>query len=436
VSRSERLAIVGGVRTPFLKAGTGFRRVGAADVARTVLSELLARVPVDPATVDEVILGCAGQPHDAQNVARVAALRAGFPAHVPAVTVHRNCASGFEALTQALVRVRAGAGELFVVGGVETMSRAPLLFREDATAWFASLVRAKSVGGKVAALAHWRPRFLAPRVALLDALTDPVCGLSMGETAEVLAREWAVSREAQDAFALESHRRAKRARDEGRLAAEIAPVVRLDDDARGEPGDVVAHDNGVRDELTLEQLARLKPYFDRRFGTVTVGNSCQVSDGAAAFVVASESKLAQLRLAPLGWLVDFAYVGLDPRRMGLGPVHATAKLLATTRLELGDFDVVELNEAFAAQVLGCLAASRSDDFARRELGRERALGEFDPARLNGNGGAIALGHPVAATGGRLVLTALHELQRRGGRRALATLCVGGGQGGALALEAP
>jgi len=418
------------VRTPFQRAGTGFRRTSAVDLARSVMVEAIARCEVDPAQIDEVILGCAGQPFDAQNVARVAALRAGVPESVPATTVHRNCASGMEAITEALLRVRAGAGGLFLVGGVEAMSRFPLLFGEAATEWFTALSRAKGAVARLRTAARWRPRFLAPRVALLDGLRDPVSGMMMGETAELLAREFSIPRDEQDAFALESHRRAEWAQAERRFEVEIAPIVGLDGGTTS-----VESDNGPRPGLTREQLLKLKPYFDRRFGTVTVGNSCQLTDGAVALLVASEARAKELRLAPLGWLVEFAYAGLDPARMGLGPVHATARLLERAGRKLDDFPIVELNEAFAAQVLACAKAFESDDFARTKLGLERAMGRLDLQRVNVNGGAIALGHPIAATGARLVLTALHEIRRRRERRALATLCVGGGQGAALALEA-
>jgi acetyl-CoA C-acetyltransferase/acetyl-CoA acyltransferase len=441
---AERLAIVGGARSPFQRAGTGFRRTPAADLARFAFVEALARCECDPAAIDEVILGCSGQPHDAQNLARVAALRAGIPERVPAVTVHRNCASGMEALTQALLRVRAGAGGLFLVGGVDSMSCAPLVYSQRATDWFAALARAKGLGARLALLARLRPSFFKPRIALIEALTDPVSGMIMGATAERLARDFSIAREAQDAFALESHRKAAAARREGRFAAEIAPAIGLDaggDTPRAKSaapraeGAAIVADNGIREELTPEQLKKLPPFFDRRFGSVTVGNSCQVTDGAAALVVGSAQRIAELRLEPLGFLDEFAYAGLEPARMGLGPVHATTALLDRIGGGLGRFDLIEMNEAFAAQVLACLLAFESDDYARTRLKREQALGPIDRQRLNVNGGAIALGHPPGATGIRLVLTALHELKRRGGRSALATLCVGGGQGAALALAA-
>jgi acetyl-CoA C-acetyltransferase/acetyl-CoA acyltransferase len=426
----ERLVIVGGARTPFLRAGTGFRKAPAADLARFAFVEALARCECDPGELDEVILGCSGQPHDAQNLARVAALRAGVPDRVPAVTVHRNCASGMEALTQALLRVRAREGGLFLVGGVESMSCAPLVYSQRATDWFAGLARAKTPGARLKLLTRLRPAFFKPRVALIEALTDPVSGMIMGATAERLARDFSIGRAAQDEFALESHRKAAAAQRAGRFTAEIAAAVGIDAE-----GGAVEADNGIRAELTPAQLGKLPPFFDRRWGSVTVGNSCQVTDGAVALVVGSARRVDALGLHPLGYLDEFAYAGLDPARMGLGPVHATAALLQRIGGNLGRFDLIEMNEAFAAQMLACLQAFASDDFARAHLRRQQALGPLDPQRLNVNGGAIALGHPPGATGLRLVLTVLHELRRRGGRTALATLCVGGGQGAALALEA-
>jgi acetyl-CoA C-acetyltransferase/acetyl-CoA acyltransferase len=263
-------------------------------------------------------------------------------------------------------------------------------------------------------------------VALKLGLTDPVSGLMMGETAEVLAEEWSVTREEQDAFALESHHRAAAAQKRGTFAEEITPVN------AGE-GQEVSADVGPRPDQSAAALAKLPPVF-RKGGTVTVGNSCQVTDGAAAVVVMpGEAARAEGR-TPLGYLRAFAYAGCDPKRMGLGPAFATSKLLQKTGLSLRDMDLVEMNEAFAAQVIANERAFASAAFAREHLGRDAPLGELDRARLNVNGGAIALGHPVGASGARLVLTLLHELRRRGLRRGLATLCVGGGQGAALLLE--
>lgn len=428
-----RLVIVDGVRTPFCKMGSDLARFGADELGRIAVSALLTRTGLDPARLDEVIFGCVGQPAEAANIARVIALRAGVPAHVPAMTVHRNCASGLESLTTAYERMAAGRGSIYIVGGTESMSQAPLLFKYSTAEKFAKLARARSTGQKLQALAAFRPSDFQPRIGLQLGLTDPVCGLNMGETAELLAREHGISRELQDAFALESHLRAVAAKD--RLAAEICPVFPAGAGAGSRARQsVVETDNGPRPGQTMEALARLKPVFDRCHGTVTAGNASQITDGAVALLVMTEDKAVELGFRPLGALTGYAYAGCDPARMGLGPVFAIAKAEEKLGLTLDHADLVELNEAFAAQALAVLKCLKSEDFARQHLGRTRHLGKVDKERLNVNGGAIALGHPVGATGARLILTSLKELERRQAKRALVSLCVGGGQGAAIWLE--
>lgn len=424
------LYVVAGARTPFTRMGTTLAGCGADELGRSAASALLAQTGIDPATIDEVIFGCVGNPVDAANVARVIALRAGVPESVPAVTVSRNCASGFEAITQAADKAAAGRGDVFLVGGCESMSNYPLLYNDTATKKLGALSRAKSLGQKLGAFAQFRPMdFLTPRISLLLGLTDPVVGLGMGQTAEVLARDWGLSRDQQDAFALKSHHKAEAAR--ARLAEEIAPVY----PRGGKEAVAVASDNGVRDGQTMEALAKLKAVFDKRGGTVTAGNASQVTDGAVALLVTTEAGLKRTGLAPLGRIVEYAYAGCDPTRMGLGPVYAMDRLERLTGRRVEDADLVEINEAFAAQVLACCAASASEEFATKHLGRSRPLGRIPEEKLNVNGGSIALGHPVGASGSRLVLTALKELRRRKAQRALVSLCVGGGQGGAVWLEA-
>lgn len=433
---SGRLVIVDGVRTPFSKMGTDLAHLGAEELGRVAVSALLAKTGIDPAIIDEVIFGCVAQPADSANVARVIALRAGIPQHVPAMTVHRNCASGCEAITQAQEKMLAGRGSIFVVGGAESMSQVPLLYNQSAAKKFTRLARAKSFWQKVSAMAAFRPSDFQPRIGLQLGLTDPVCGLNMGDTAEVLAREFGIAREVQDAFALESHQRAVAARD--KIAEEICPVYpTLPGGARSaRPASPVTADNGPRTEQTMEALAKLRPVFDKKTGTVTAGNSSQITDGAVALLVMTEQKAAELGLQPLGILTGYAYAGCDPSRMGLGPVFAIARAEERTGLTIEQADLVEINEAFAAQVLAVLKCLRSDEFAARQLKRSRPVGKIPKDRLNVNGGAIALGHPVGSTGARLVLTSLKELQRRQAKRALVSLCVGGGQGAALWLERP
>ncbi|MCC5850494.1 MAG: thiolase family protein [Verrucomicrobia bacterium] len=423
------LAIVAGVRTPFAKMGTDLAGVPADELGRIAVNALLARTGLDPSLIDEVIFGCVAQPADAANVARVIALRAGIPREVPAVTVHRNCASGCEALTQAHMRFLAGRGEVFVVGGTENMSRIPLFFRDEAVEKFRQLSKARSFGEKVRGIARFRPADFAPKIGLKLGLTDPVCGLNMGETAEILARENDITRDMQDEFALASHQKAIAARE--KLGEEICPVYPV-------PGlkTLFASDNGPREGQSLEALAKLRPVFDRRHGTVTAGNASQITDGAVALLVMSVEKAEKLGFSPLGFLIGHAYAGCDPARMGLGPVHAMSRAESLTGLKLDQADLVEINEAFACQVLAVLKQVQSRDVAKTDLNRDNPLGEIDPEILNVNGGSIALGHPVGATGARLVLTSLLELKRRRARRALVTLCVGGGQGAALWLENP
>jgi acetyl-CoA C-acetyltransferase/acetyl-CoA acyltransferase len=418
--------ILGGLRTPFAKAGGAFKSVPVYELGRIAVAELLARQEVDPARLDEVILGNCAQPAEAANSARVTALRAGIPEQVPGSTVHRNCGSGMEAVAQAAWRIGAGAGKLLLVGGMESMSQIPLQYTFEYADWLEGLMRAKTPFARAGALGRFRPRMLTPRISLAEGLTDLTCGLNMGQTAEVLSREFRIPRERQDGFALRSHQLAIAGREA--LREEITPVF------PGPGFEMVRDDVGPRESQSLEQLAKLKPYFDRRNGTVTVGNSCQVTDGAVALLVGDEATAGSWPRPPLGRLRAFAFAGLSPQRMGLGPIYAMSKVLAQEGLSIADVDLFEINEAFAAQVLACLDAARSDGFARAELGRDRALGEIPLERLNVHGGAIALGHPVGASGARLILTLLHEMRRRGVARGLAALCVGGGQGAAFLLE--
>jgi len=415
--KTERVVVIAGVRTPFAKAGTDLAGLNAAELARAAVLGVLTRSGVDPALLDEVILGCVAQPADSLNLARVVSLRSGIPKHVPAVTVQRNCASGFEAVTQAFLRIHSGEGKLYLVGGVESMSNVPLLFSKQALAKFTALAGSRTAWQKVRAISALRPRDFRPIPGLKLGLSDPVSGFNMGETAELLARDFDISREEQDAFALRSYHRAEAAAE--RFAEEIVPTY---DTLRGK---AVVRDNGVRQNQTAEALARLRPVFEKETGTVTAGNSSQITDGAVALLVGAESFAEDLGLEPLGVIRSFSYTGCEPERMGLGPVSAIEHLLERLHLTIEDADLVEINEAFAAQVLAVL----------RRL-KDAGIGEIPDDRLNVNGGAIALGHPVGATGARLVLTALKELQHRKASQALVSLCVGGGQGGALWLERP
>ncbi|MEM9017481.1 MAG: thiolase family protein, partial [Verrucomicrobiota bacterium] len=384
----QTLVVVDGVRTPFLKMGSDFASLDAAELGRAAVQALLLRTGIDPSLIDETIFGCVSQPADSANIARIVALRSGIPEEVPAMTVHRNCASGLEALTVATERVAAGRGEVFVVGGTENMSRIPLLFSAAAAAKFSALARTKTAGGRAAAVLNFRPSDFAPLVGLKLGLTDPASGLNMGETAEVLAREFHIDREVQDRFALASHEKAAAARD--LVASEIVPVYLPD-------GRFVDRDNGIREGQSMEALERLRPVFEKRTGTVTAGNSSQITDGAVALLVTTEAKAEALGVEPLGRLVDYAWSGCSQKRMGLGPAYAIRDLHERAGLRPEDADVIELNEAFAAQVLAVEKQLQTSGFHGLAIPRDR---------LNPNGGSIAVGHPGGATGARLVLTAL------------------------------
>jgi acetyl-CoA C-acetyltransferase/acetyl-CoA acyltransferase len=415
------IAIVEGVRTPFAKAFGALAHVSAQELGRVAVVELLRRASARPDSVDQVVFGNVAPPADAANIARVIALNAGIPRDRIAHTVQRNCASGLEAITEAAQLIQLGEAKAIVAGGTESMSRIPLIYNPEATELYMQLGRAKTFWQRLGTLLSFRPRHFKPIAAIQQGLTDPVSGLIMGATAEVLARDFKLSREEQDRYALESHRRAVDAQKRGVLAEEIVAVP------------PVTEDVGPRKDQTLEALAKLKPIFQKD-GTVTVGNSCMVTDGAAALLIMDGATARAEGRKPLGYLRGYAYAGLEPERMGLGPAFATSKLLNKLGWTMADFDLVELNEAFAAVALGNQRAFASDQFAQERLGRSSALGALDPARMNVNGGAIALGHPVGVSGARIVLTLLKELKRRGLRRGLATLCVGGGQGGAAAVE--
>jgi acetyl-CoA C-acetyltransferase/acetyl-CoA acyltransferase len=423
-----RAAIVAGARTPLCKAGTALKDVHVTELARASMQEALYRANVSAERVDEVIFGNVVMPADATNPARVSALYAGVPNRVPALTVQRNCSSGMEAVAQAGARIRAGEANLVLAGGAESMSTLPLLLPAETLEPMSRLARAKGLWQKATATATLRPRHFRPIAALEQGLTDPTVDMIMGKTAEVLAHEYGISRLEQDEFALRSHQKAAAAAERGVFTQEIAPFY------AGERFAAVTEDVGPRANQTMEALAKLRPIFDRRDGTVTVGNSCQVTDGAVSLLMADPAFARAEGLGVLGYVRGYAVAGLDPARMGLGPVFAIDKLLRQTGLSLSDIPLFEINEAFAAQVIACLRAMSSKRFAREHLDRDDVLGEIDPERLNVNGGAIALGHPVGATGARIVLTLLMEMRRRDLDLGLAALCVGGGQGAAILLE--
>ena len=419
--------IIDGARTPFLKARNAPGPFAAADLATAAGSALLARQRFAPEQLDEVILGCAAPSPDEVNIGRVAALRMGCGIGVQGWTVMRNCASGMQALDSAMANLQCGRSQLVLAGGVDALSRAPLLFSEPMVRGFAGWMAARSLGERLAVLRKFRLGHLAPVIGIMKGLTDPIVGQLMGQTAENLAWRFGITRDEMDAFAVDSHRRVAAAQDAGHLG-EIVPLIDRD-------GSIYASDDGLRRDASLAGLAKLKPFFDKKYGRVTPGNSSQITDGAAWLVLASEAAVARHGLTPIGRIVDCQWAALEPELMGLGPVHAATPILQRHGLGLNDLDLWELNEAFAAQVIACLRAWQDDAYCRERLGLPGALGEIDAARLNIDGGAVALGHPVGASGVRIVLHLLQALRRTGGRRGIATICIGGGLGGAMLVEA-
>ncbi|OGT26781.1 MAG: acetyl-CoA acetyltransferase [Gammaproteobacteria bacterium RIFCSPLOWO2_02_FULL_42_14] len=423
---SRSVFIVDGARTPFLKAKSTRGPFSASDLALNAGRTLLSRHTFSPTKIDEVIVGCMMPSEDEANIARVIALRLGCGKHVPAWTVQRNCASGMQALDCAFKDIMSGRANLVLAGGTEAMSRAPLLFKPEMVNWFGRLNAAKSFGVKVKTLAQFRLSFLVPVIALLHGLSDPLCGMNMGQTAELLAYQFGITRQEMDAFALESQQNAAKAQSEKRLS-EIATLYDYN-------GKFYATDEGVRQDTTLDKLAKLKPVFDKPFGMVTAGNSSQVTDGAALLLLASEQAVDQLKLPVLAKIVDTEWAALSPDVMGLGPAFSAANLMKKYNLRMSDIDYWEINEAFAAQVIACLKAWESQEFCQKQLGLVNALGSLDRSRLNVDGGAIAMGHPVGATGARLALHITELLNRHNAKRGIATLCIGGGQGGAMLIE--
>ncbi|HSD52957.1 MAG TPA: acetyl-CoA C-acetyltransferase [Burkholderiales bacterium] len=431
---NKAVYIIDGARTPFLKARNKPGPFAASDLATMAGRAVLTRQPFEATELDEVILGCAAPSVDEVNIGRVVALRMGCGQKVPGWTVMRNCASGMQALDSALANFESGRSNLVLAGGVDALSRAPLLFSDAMTLWFSNFFAARTAGQKVAALAKFRLSYLAPVIGIMKGLTDPNVGLVMGQTAENLAHRFGITREQMDEFAARSHARVVRAQEAGwflrahdGLAPEIVPVYERD-------GTLHKDDDGVRKDSTVENLAKLKPFFDRKYGNVTAGNSSQVTDGAAWLLLATEEAVKRHGLQPIGRIVDSQWAGLDPAQMGLGPVHAATPILQRHGLGLNDLDAWEINEAFAAQVIACIEAWKSADYSREQLGLDRPLGELNPEKLNVDGGAIALGHPVGASGARIALHLLHVLKRNGGKRGIATICIGGGQGGAMLVE--
>lgn len=417
------VVVVGGLRTPYSKANGAFSQWNAVDLGTMLLRELLANHALTSDDIDQVILGNVIQPAYATNISRVIALSAGLSHDIAAHTVQRNCASGLQAITDAAEKIQMGRCDVVIAGGVESMTHAPLMMDDSIARTMLAWSRAKSWSKKIKALTQLRSASFKPKSALMQGLHDCTVGLNMGQTAEVLARDFQITRQAQDEFALLSHQRAAKAWQNGWFDEEVMPLFPPPTRQK------IHQDEGIRPQQNKAALQKLKPVFSRPLGSVTAGNSSQISDGATMLILSDAQKAKDMGWPILGFLHDWHYSGCDPSRMGLGPVFASHPLLSKHQLRFSDLAHVEINEAFSVQVLAVLAAMDSNQFSQEHFGSD-SLGAPTSSQLNQHGGAIAMGHPVGASGARLVLSTLRQLQKEPGL-GLATLCIGGGQGGAI-----
>lgn len=423
----RRVAIVEGCRTPFAKSGTVFKTLSAVDLGKIAVRELIARTELDFTEIDHLVYGTVVQSVQEPNIAREVTLGAGIPPSVPSFTVARACASSNQAITSAAEQIMTGQAETVIAGGAESLTDIPLLFSPKMREALVRASKARSLPERLKAFASVRPAHLAP---ITPAIAEPTTGETMGESAEKMARENNISREEQDRWALRSHELAAAATADGRLTREIVPVY-----VPPKYDEVITEDNGIRDDTSLEKLAQLKPVFDRKYGTLTAGNSSPLTDGASAVLLMSEEKAKALGYEPLGYIRSYAYASLAPGDQLLqGPVYAAPVALERAGITMQDVDLLEMHEAFAAQVLSNLQWFDSDRVARERLGRDKAIGIPPEDRINVMGGSIAIGHPFGATGGRVTITLLNELKRRGGELGMISVCAAGAMGFVMIVE--
>lgn len=424
----RRVAIIDGCRTPFAKSGTDFRNVTAVELGKASVRELIARTELDVEKIDHVVYGTVVQSVQEPNIAREVTLGAGIPPTVPSFTVGRACASSNQAITSAAEQIALGMADVVVAGGAESLTDVPILFSKEMREALVRASKARSLPDRLRAFATIRPKHLAP---ITPAIAEPTTGLTMGESAEKMAKENGISREEQDRWALRSHQLAAAATEDGRLTAEIAPFY-----VPPKYEQVVQQDNGIRADTSLEKLSTLKPVFDRRYGSVTAGNASPLTDGASAVLLMSEDRAKELGHRPLGYIRSYAYAALDPGDQLLqGPVYAAPTAFDRAGLTMKDIGLLEVHEAFAAQVLSNLQWFDSDRIAKERLGREKAVGLPPEDRINVMGGSIAIGHPFGATGGRLTVTLLNELRRRGEQFGMISVCAAGAMGFVMIVEA-
>ncbi len=421
-----KTAVVAGCRTPFIRSGTAFADLTAIELGRVAVREAVARSDLRPEDVDQLVYGTVVHDTQAPNLAREVGLSV-LPKTVPAVTVSRACSSANEAIADGAALIELGMADVVVAGGAESLSHIPIMVSERASKMLVEASRGRTLGARVAPFRRLRPRDLVP---VTPAIAEYSTGETMGEAAERMAKENGIARAEQDAWALRSHRLAAAAAEDGRIPAELAHVY-----VPPGYGNVVERDNGIRTDTSLEALSKLRPVFDRRYGSVTAGNSSSLTDGASAVVLMSEERTRAEGVRPLGFIRSWAVTALDPARQLLqGPAYAAPLALDRAGLSMKDIGLMEMHEAFSAQVLSNLHALSSRDFAQRELGRAEAVGHPDPDVINVMGGSIAIGHPFGATGGRLTLSLLNEMGRRDVEFGLITVCAAGGMGFAMVLE--
>jgi acetyl-CoA acyltransferase len=424
---TPRVAVVRGLRTPFAKSGTHYAHLSALDLGKLVVAELVQRSGIDPNTIQEVVFGNVIPSVKAPNIAREIILGTGLPRNLPGYTVSKACASSNQAITSAADMIFRGYADIVVAGGSESLSDIPILFSKNFADALVSSSKQKSVGGKLGSFRKIRPKDLAPDA---PAIAESTTGLTMGESAEKMAKENGITREAQDKFALQSHHRAAEATASGRFKEEVMTVL-----VPPAYDDIVETDNLIRGDSTLEAMAKLRPVFDRKYGTITAANSSPLTDGAAAVILMSEDKAKALGIKPIGFIKSYAYAATDPFDQLLqGPVFALPVALERAKISLKDIGVIEMHEAFAAQVLSNIQWIGSKKIAQERLGRSEPVGDIDPEKINLTGGSIALGHPFGATGSRIVTTVCNELQRTGQQYGLVTVCAAGGIGVAMVLE--
>lgn len=422
---SKRAAIVEGRRTPFTKAGTEFVEMDVFDLGHAATVELVQRSEIDPREIDQIIFGNVSRPVKYHNLGREIGLASGVPRSVPAYTVGLACASSCQAATSAVDLIERGYANTALVGGAESLSNVPIQYSDRLARAVVAASQRKSVPAKLQSLANIRVADLAP---VAPGIRETSTGLTMGESAEIMAKENRITRRDQDALALQSHRTAAEARRACRLSTEVAPFFRPD-------GRAVAEDNHIRADTSEEKLAALKPVFDRRHGTITAGNSSPLTDGAASLLLMSGGKAQSLGYVPRAFFRSYAYAAVDPAgQLLIGPAYAIPIALERAGVTLADIDLIEMHEAFAAQVLSTTRALASRRFAEEHLGRGEPIGEVDPDRLNVNGGSIALGHPFGATGARILISLANEMERRDVQLGLASVCAAGGIGCAVVLE--